>query len=125
MIRCQKTVVCSGASKTLRQHRPAMGDNREDGHALTTDVSETEEDRLAPAKRGSITIHDEWVVHGSGGNTCKDRERRTYVLAYRAKEIVQAERRIGFTHSHNGTFFPVMLRCTWHDPQSDKPRKLW
>lgn len=98
---CLRYVVGSGAPKTLRKHRPAMGDSRDDGHALTTDVSESEEIRLAPAKRGSITIHDEWVVHGSGGNTCKDKERRTYVLAYRAKEIVQAERRLGFTHSHN------------------------
>ena len=87
--------------KTLRPHRPAAGDSREDGHALTTDVGDEEEIRLAPAKRGSLTIHDEYVVHGSAGNTCKDKERRTYVLAYRAVKIVEAERRIGFTHSHN------------------------
>lgn len=48
-----------------------------------------------------LTIHDEWIVHGSSGNTCADRQRRTYVVAFRAKEIVDAERRIGFTHSHN------------------------
>lgn len=107
---CLRYVVGSGASKTLRQHRPAMGNKREEGHALTTDVSENEEIRLAPARRGSITIHDEWVVHGSAGNTCKDKERRTYVLTYRAREVVQAERRIGFTHSHNGAFSPLMLR---------------
>eukprot|EP00980_Cylindrotheca_fusiformis_P021433 scaffold8301_cov184-Cylindrotheca_fusiformis.AAC.1 len=106
---CLRYVVGSGSSKTLRQHRPAMGSTRDEGHALTTDVSDTEEIRLAPAKRGSITIHDEWVVHGSAGNTCTDRERRTYVIAYRAKEIVQAERRIGFTHSHNGKFASGMV----------------
>ena len=98
---CLRYVVGSGSSKTLRQHRPAAGDSREDGHALTTDVRDEEEVRLAPAKRGSLTIHDEYVVHGSGGNTCKDRERRTYVLAYRAGKIVAAERKLGFTHSHN------------------------
>lgn len=41
------------------------------------------------------------VVHGSGGNSSKTRNRRTYVLAYRPQAVVDAERRIGFTHSHN------------------------
>jgi len=98
---CLRYVVGSGRPKTLRLHRPANGDSREDGHALTTDVDDSEQVRLAPAKRGSITIHDEYVVHGSGGNTCEHRQRRTYVLAYRARKIVEAERRMGFTHSHN------------------------
>jgi ectoine hydroxylase-related dioxygenase (phytanoyl-CoA dioxygenase family) len=98
---CLRYVVGSGVSKTVRPHRPAAGDSREEGHALVTDVGEDEEIRLAPARKGSITIHDEYVVHGSGGNTCMDRQRRTYVVAYRAAEIVKAERAIGFTHSHN------------------------
>jgi phytanoyl-CoA hydroxylase len=98
---CLRYVVGSGASKNLRPHRPAAGDSRDDGHALTTDVGEKEEVRLAPVKRGSLTIHDEYVVHGSSGNTCPDKQRRTYVLAYRAAKIVEAERRMGFTHSHN------------------------
>jgi phytanoyl-CoA hydroxylase len=98
---CLRYVVGSGAAKALRPHRPAAGDSRKDGHALATAVDENEEIRLAVAKRGSLTIHNEWVVHGSSGNTSKDKERRTYVLAYRAAQIVAAERRIGFTHSHN------------------------
>lgn len=99
---CLRYVVGSGAAKTLRPHQPLAGDSRDEGHALSAVVDEEKENiQLAPAKRGSLTIHDEWVVHGSGGNTCADRQRRTYVLAYRAKEIVQAEREIGFTHSHN------------------------
>ena len=56
---------------------------------------------MAPGKRGSVTVHDEIVVHGSGGNNSPDKQRRTYVLAYRPKAVVEAERRIGFTHSHN------------------------
>lgn len=98
---CLRYVAGSGATKTLRDHQPLSG-SREEGHALTVHVDEDKEDvRLAPAKRGSLTIHDEWVVHGSSGNTCANRQRRTYVVAFRAKEIVDAERRIGFTHSHN------------------------
>jgi hypothetical protein len=88
--------------RVLREHRPLIGSSREDGHALVVDVDEAVEPvRLAPARRGSVTIHDEWVVHGSSGNASPDRNRRTYVIAYRAKDIVDAERRIGFTHSHN------------------------
>jgi hypothetical protein len=34
-----------------------------------------------PATRGSVTIHDEYVVvRGSSGNTCRDRQRRTHVI---------------------------------------------
>ena len=98
---CLRYVIGSGVSKELRPHRPASGDSREDGHALTTDILADDIVRLAPAKRGSLTIHDEYIVHGSGGNNCKDRQRRTYVVAYRAAAIVAAERKIGFTHSHN------------------------
>lgn len=98
---CLRYIAGSGASKTLRPHRPLAG-TREEGHALCAEVDESKDEiTLAPAKRGSLTIHDEYVVHGSGGNTCENRQRRTYVLAYRAKETVEAERKIGFDHSHN------------------------
>lgn len=97
---CLRYVVGSGATKVLREHRPLHRD-REEGHAVTVDVGPEEEVRLATVKRGSITIHDEYVVHGSGGNKCHDRQRRTYVIAYRAHDIVAAERALGFTHSHN------------------------
>jgi len=98
---CLRYVSGSGVGKVLRPHRPLVGDSRDDGHALAVEVGPDEEVALASARRGSVTIHDEYVVHGSGGNTCPDRQRRTYVLAYRAKPIVEAERKIGFTHSHN------------------------
>ncbi len=99
---CLRYVVGSHKSKTLRPHKPLV-DSRDDGHALTIDVDEAKGDvvKLAPASRGSITIHDEFVVHGSGGNTCMDKQRRTYVVAFRPKKVVDAERQIGFTHSHN------------------------
>lgn len=98
---CLRYIPGSQFSRTIRPH-VSIGKSRDDAHALTIEVDESKEEiRYAPAKRGSITIHDEYVVHGSSGNTCKDKERRTYVLAYRSKEVVDAERRIGFTHSHN------------------------
>ena len=97
---CLQYIVGSGKEKTLRPHKP-VAKSRDEGHALTLTIDESDVIRLAPCKRGSITIHDEWVVHGSSGNKCADRQRRTYVLAYRSKDMVEAERKIGFTHSHN------------------------
>jgi len=100
---CLRYVPGSHLDRQLRPHVPLSGGSREDGHALTIDVDESKGDvvRLAPASRGSVTIHNEYVVHGSGGNRCRDKERRTYVIAYRPSAVVEAERRLGFTHSHN------------------------
>mmetsp|Transcript_6385 Transcript_6385/g.9293 ORF Transcript_6385/g.9293 Transcript_6385/m.9293 type:complete len:318 (+) Transcript_6385:224-1177(+) len=100
---CLRYVAGSGREKKLRPHEPALGDSRDDGHALAIKVDEKKGDvvKLAPCPRGSVTIHDEYIVHGSSGNSSKERQRRTYVVAYRTRQTVEAERRIGFTHSHN------------------------
>lgn len=97
---CLRYVAGSGRDKVLRNHKP-LGLSREDSHALKVDLTKEDTITLAPCPRRGVTIHDEYVVHGSGGNSCPDKQRRTYVLAYRAKEIVDAERNIGFSHSHN------------------------
>jgi phytanoyl-CoA hydroxylase len=98
---CLRYIPGSQLSRTIRPH-VSIGKSRDDAHALTIEVDESKEKILyAPAKRGSVTVHDEYVVHGSSGNNSRDKERRTYVLAYRSKDVVDAERRIGFTHSHN------------------------
>ena len=69
-------------------------------HTLVADVGEDEAVEYVEVKRGGLTIHDEWVVHGSAGNP-SDGWRRTYVIAYRSGATVDYERSIGFTHSHN------------------------
>eukprot|EP00970_Alexandrium_tamarense_P001441 scaffold145_cov195-Alexandrium_tamarense.AAC.85 len=97
---CLRCVPGSGLSRTLRQHAPLTG-SRDEGHALKLEVSKGDFVKLAPCKRGSITVHDEFVVHGSSGNMSANSQRRTYVLAYRPKKVVEAERKLGFTHSHN------------------------
>jgi hypothetical protein len=50
---------------------------------------------LAP---GDVTVHDEWIVHGSEGNSA-DASRDTLILAYRAASMIAKERRQGFRHS--------------------------
>ena len=87
----------------MRAHRPILTSatgGREETHKLSIDI--TADDVLAPlpVPRGSITVHDERIVHGSGGNPSEN-WRRTYVIAHRSRATVDYERSIGFTHSHN------------------------
>ena len=72
---CIKYVPGSGLRQEVRPHRALHG-SREEGHALQVEMYEDDEVVPAPAPRGSVTIHDEWVVHGSGGNDSEG-ERRT------------------------------------------------
>ena len=93
----------------LRPHRPLHGD-REKSHTLVAEVDESRDPIVcAEIRRGDCTIHDERVIHGSGGNT-SDRWRRAYIVAYRARSTVEWERAHGFTHSHNDD--PDVLRRT-------------
>ena len=96
---CIRYVPGSQKARALRPHRP-LHEGREEGHAVVVDVGAEEEIRLAEVPRGGVTLHDEWVVHGSPGNA-SPRHRRTYVIAFRTRAIVDAERKAGFTHSHN------------------------
>ncbi len=96
---CLQVVPGSNNEKTLRSHKPA-GQDRDDSHTLVIEMKDTDEIVFIPVKRGSVTIHDERIVHGSGGNTSQD-WRKTYVVAYRDEQTIAEERRMGFTHSHN------------------------
>jgi ectoine hydroxylase-related dioxygenase (phytanoyl-CoA dioxygenase family) len=86
--------------KPLRPHRPLHGD-REHSHTLVTDVDD-KVDVVLPAEidRGDITVHNERVLHGSGGNLSAS-WRRAYIVAFRSEATIAAERAAGFTHSHN------------------------
>ncbi len=102
---CLQVVPGSHLEPQLRPHRPMLaadGDkgNREDSHVLTAELKDDDQIVLLPVKRGSISVHNEKIVHGSGGNQ-STRWRRTYIIAHRSKQTVAHERSIGFTHSHN------------------------
>jgi phytanoyl-CoA hydroxylase len=68
--------------------------------ALGTDLLPDDVVVTVPIERGDVTVHNERVMHGSGGNTT-DGFRRAYVIAFRPVETVEIERSLGFTHSHN------------------------
>jgi ectoine hydroxylase-related dioxygenase (phytanoyl-CoA dioxygenase family) len=84
----------------VRPHHPLHGD-RDASHTLVTELRSGDEVVPVPIARGDITVHSEGVLHGSGGNTSKDSWRRAYIVAFRSVSTVEAERSLGFTHSHN------------------------
>ena len=94
-------VVPGSQKQGLRPHRPLMGDDRSKSHILGVTLSGDDRVVELPLRRGDITVHDELIVHGSGGNASPDRWRRTYIVAFRSQACVAFERSIGFTHSHN------------------------
>ena len=103
---CLRVVPGSHREAKLRPHRPSAWSNapelRDEAHTLTVQLSDKDEIVTLPVRRGSITVHNERIVHGSAGNQT-DGWRRTYVVAHRSRQTVAYERSIGFTHSHNDT----------------------
>ena len=72
----------------------------EEVEAISNIKDEINKLQYAKVPRGGISLHNDKIIHGSGGNNT-DGWRRTYVIAYRPKETIKYERSIGFTHSHN------------------------
>jgi hypothetical protein len=67
---------------------------------LAAELNEQDAVVSLPVKRGGMSVHNERIVHGSPGNL-SDGWRRTYIVAFRNRDLVAYERSIGFTHSHN------------------------
>ena len=84
---------------SLRPHAPVFG-GRGTSHALGTELRDGDEVITVPIARGDCTVHNERVMHGSGGNMTGG-YRRAYILAFRSVETIATERALGFTHSHN------------------------
>lgn len=89
----------SGVARTLLSER-RRADASERAITLPLTEDELASATLLPVRRGDVTVHDEFIVHGSGGNPSQ-RVRKTYVLAYRDRAMVEYERSIGFSHSYN------------------------
>lgn len=102
---CLQVVPGTNREARLREHVPKAYAKsgiaaRDESHTLVIETRPSDEVVHLPVRRGSITVHDERIVHGSGGNTSPD-WRKTYVVAYRDARTVAEERAMGFTHSHN------------------------
>lgn len=104
---CLQLIPGTNKEPELRKHVPKSYSNQEEGkvnrdesHTLVIETHPDEKIVYLPVKRGSLTIHDERIVHGSAGNKSKD-WRKTYVMAFRDVNTIKEERAMGFTHSHN------------------------
>lgn len=105
---CLQVIPGTNNELELRKHMPkpfnigSYSDkiNRDETHTLVIEERKTDRIAYLPVKRGSITIHDERIIHGSGGNSSKE-WRKTYVMAFRDVDTIAEERAMGFTHSHN------------------------
>ncbi len=84
----------------IRPHFP-VGEDRAKVHTIATSLRKGDEVVAVPIRRGDITVHNEGVLHGSGGNTSAVSWRRAYIVALRSVDTVKQERALGFTHSHN------------------------
>lgn len=96
---CMRFVPATTREAELRPHAPVYG-GRGTSHALGTELRDDDLAVAVPIARGDCTVHNERVLHGSGGNTT-DGYRRAYILAFRSSSTVATERSLGFTHSHN------------------------
>lgn len=102
---CLQVVPGSHLEDALRPHRPVLGGEsglRDETHALSVELGPDDELIPLEVERGDVTVHNERIIHGSGGNRTEG-WRRTYVVAFRSAATVAYERSIGFTHSHNDT----------------------
>ena len=97
---CMRFIPGSHTESKIREHRPLLGD-RGDSHTLVLEIDEERDPvHCAEIRRGDVTVHDQRVIHGSGGNR-SDGWRRAYIVAFRARSAIAEERAKGFTHSHN------------------------
>ncbi len=87
-------------TEPVRPHRP-LHEDRSKAHTLVTDLRPDDMMRPVEIHRGDITVHNEGILHGSGGNFSADSYRRAYIVALRSQATVAKERALGFTHSHN------------------------
>ncbi len=94
-------VIPGSHQQGLRVHKPVHGKDRESSHILGVALLDGEALVELPLNKGDITVHNELILHGSGGNRSETSWRRTYITAFRSKACVEFERKIGFTHSHN------------------------
>jgi hypothetical protein len=96
---CMRFVPATVEEDALRPHEPVFG-GRGTSHALGTELKPDDQVVPAPIRRGDCTVHNERVMHGSGGNLT-DGYRRAYIVACRSRATIETERELGFTHSHN------------------------
>ncbi len=81
---CMRFVPSTVDEASLRPHVPQFGRPRYVSCTRHRTAAPTTRSCRSPIRRGDVTVHNERVLHGSGGNTT-DGFRRAYVLAFRVR----------------------------------------
>jgi len=102
---CISYIPGSHKDQLVRQHYPVVktGDTDKDRLFIVTktEINEKIEPVVSvPVRRGDVTIHGDFVVHGSGGNHTNG-WRRNYILGFRPKEVIQLQKTKGLDRSLN------------------------
>jgi ectoine hydroxylase-related dioxygenase (phytanoyl-CoA dioxygenase family) len=102
---CLQVLPGSHQSKALYGAHEDFGSNTDekgDVRAIVLNMTTEDEQKVIPLPvgPGDCTVHEEWIVHGSGGNA-SDQYRKTYVVAFRDARMIEYERKHGFHHSYN------------------------
>jgi len=98
---CIKYVVGSNKEKEIRDHVPVDTDMKTALAITRTEVDEEKEHIVSvPLKPGSVSIHGERTIHGSGGNKTSG-WRRSYLLQFRPKASVAQRVNMGISRSLN------------------------
>eukprot|EP00944_MAST-04C_sp_MAST-4C-sp1_P016157 g16157.t1 len=99
---CLVVLPGSQAEKRLYGDHFAIVEEDEGERAIELELRAGDNEKLQPCPvlRGDVTVHDEWIVHGSSGNA-SEVPRKTYVVAFRDKSMINYERQNGFHHSYN------------------------
>jgi len=99
---CLRVIPGSHKAARVRPHSDLFQGSQEktsEHHLLQLKLKDDEFVQYLPVKAGGATVHEEFIVHGSGGNTSPN-WRHTYVAAFRDAEMVKFERSKGFRHSY-------------------------
>jgi phytanoyl-CoA hydroxylase len=94
----------------VRPHRFAAGA----GGALTCDAAE-EEGLAVALKAGSCTFHQGRTLHYSRSNSTTG-NRRAFIVNFRAAEMIQLERSLGFDHGKNNASTRALRNDAFQKP---------
>ena len=121
---CLTVVPKSGLKKVERPHVDCLDNGAEENSISKSEKEEHHllqialqpDEKLIPisVKAGGCTIHDEWIVHGSGGNATENTWRHTYFAIFFCLDrflVLVLQQYLKFVCSFNT--FCIRCFCSW------------
>jgi len=101
----------SNVGNRLRPHVPIDAHlDKERMFAVTRTAVDEVKEEVVPVylNPGDATVHGDFVVHGSKGNTSQ-RWRRNYILNFRPQSVLDLQKKLGLERSHNSIVKPTTV----------------